>query len=396
MRRLSPLLLLLYLVSPAAALDSLQVGGSVRNLSQLGESTPLLDEGPKLSSTTLRLEASQILAGGMVAEYALESQWLINSPAGLVTLDSSPPNTYVDLTRTWYDGEDGSTRLHVDRLSLRGSHGRLRWNAGRQPYGFGSIVMFSPLDIIAPFPPDAIDTEYRPGIDTLRIDLASPGGSLYSAVAVLDDDTGESSYLATGSFNRAGIDLLLLAGSLRERRMGGVGLAGSLGGLGLKGELAWYRGEETDEPGGDLYADFPVGALELWYRFENDLILLVEFLHNGAGSDDPARYPETAASPPYREGLVSLLGQNYLMLAPSYELHPLLSLSLLGIWNLDDASYLIRPRISISLGDNLALEISHTLNRGEEPQSPVPGVVIPRSEFGLFGDSAALYLRWYF
>jgi len=396
-RVLSLLLVLVGTALPAQALDSGEVSGSLRNLSQVIASSPLLDRGMTLSATTLRLETRQSLTGSVEAEAALENLWLYTNPAGLVSPDSDPPNNQVDLTGTWREGERWSTRLHVDRLVLYGNSGPWRWAAGRQPYGFGSIVMVSPLDVIAPFPPSAIDTEYRPGIDALRIDRATSRGDLLGAVAVFDDDSGQSSYLASGSFNRKGVDLLLLAGDLRERLMGGVGLAGSLGGLGIKGELAWYDGKNVGTAGGDLYGDFPIGAVELWYRFANDLIVLAEYLYNGAGSEDPHRYLETASSAPYREGLSTLLGKNYLLLAPSYELHPLLSLALLGIWNLDDDSYLVRPQVALSLGDNLALEVSHTLNRGEKPATgPLPGTVIPRSEFGLVGDSSAIYLRWYF
>ncbi|PLY10588.1 MAG: hypothetical protein C0624_02280, partial [Desulfuromonas sp.] len=305
--------------------------------------------------------------------------------------------TSVDLTKTWREDENWSTRLHVDSLYLRGRHGSLRWSAGRQPYGFGNIVLYSPLDIIAPFSPDAIDTEYRPGVDALRIDFATHRGDLLSYVTVWDDDESLNSYLATGSFNFTGIDLLLIAGQLRDREMSGIGLAGGFGGLGIKGEMSWYQGKDVNTAGGDLHDEFAIAASELWYRFDNDLMLLIEYLYNGAGTEDPSHYLQAANSATISEGLNSLLGKNYLLFAPSIEIHPLLSLSLLGIWNLDDDSYLVRPQLSISLGENLALDVSHTLNRGSKPQKGIlPGLTTPRSEFGMYGDSAALYLRWYF
>ncbi len=390
----APIFVLCLFVSRSEATP--EISGSLRQLSQVIASAPLLDQGLKLSSSTLRLEARQELAEYADVEFALENQWLYSSPNGIVPLSSDASNTRIDMSKTWREDDLWSTRLQVDRLYLHGSLGPLRWAAGRQPFGFGNIVMFSPLDVIAPFPPDAIDTEYRPGVDALRLDLANDAGDLFGAVAVLEDTADLNSYLATGSFNRRGVDLQLLAGDLRDRTMGGVGLASYLGGLGIKGELTWYEGKRVGEISGDLYDDFPVGAVELWYRFANDLVLLVEYLHNGAGGEAPERYQAVAASAPVREGLTSLLGQNYLLVAPSYELHPLMTVSALGIWNLDDDSYLVRPQVSLSLSDNLALEISHTLNRGKAPLTPAPGIVVPRSEFGLFGDSAALYLRWYF
>jgi len=398
MRALSLALLgLLIGTAPGVALETPEFSGSVRSLSQLVESGPQMKERMFLSSTTLRLAAEQALTKAITVEAALENQWLYANPTGIVTPDSDPPNTSADLTKTWREDENWSTRLHVDRLYLHGRHGALRWSAGRQPYGFGNIVILSPLDIIAPFSPDAIDTEYRPGVDALRFDYATSRGDLLSYVTVRDEDPSLSSYLATGSFNVAGLDLLLVAGDLRKREMGGLGLAGNLGGLGIKGELSWYQGKDVNISGGDLYDEFAIAATELWYRFDNDLIILVEYLYNGAGAEQPEAYLQAAGSATVTEGLNTLLGQNYLLFAPSIELHPLLSVSLLGIWNIDDDSYMVRPQIAISLGDNLSLNISHTLNRGSEPKTGLlPGLQTPRSEFGTYGDSAALYVRWYF
>lgn len=387
----------LLFADPLAALENLEMSGSVRNLSQLAESSVLLDEELFLSVSTLRLEVQQTFNPQIKAEAALENLWLYSNPSGIVPLSSDPPNTLLDLTKTWREGENWSSRLHIDRLNLRGRHDSIRWTAGRQAYGFGNILLFSPLDIVAPFAPDAIDTEYRPGVDALRVDLATATGNQFSSLVVFDSDSGQNSYLATGSLNHSGIDLLLIGGNLRSRSMGGAGLAGNLGGLGVKGELAWYAGKDVGSLGGDLHDDFPVAAAELWYRFENDLILLVEYLHNGAGSDEPAGYLKAATSAAFTEGLSTLLGQNYLLLAPSYEVHPLVSVSALGIWNLDDESYLVRPQFSLSLSDNLAIDLFYTFNRGTAPVAgPLPGLQIPQSEFGLYGDSAALYLRWYF
>jgi len=388
---------LLLAASRLAAYDTPELTGSVRSLSQLVESSPALEDRLFVSANTLRLTSSQRIGSNISAEASLENIWLYTSPANTLPPSSDQANTAIDATTTWRDKKSWSSRLHLDRLYLRGRHGGLRWAAGRQPYGFGNIVLYSPLDIIAPFSPDAIDTEYRPGVDALRIDYATPRGDLLGAVSVFDDENKLNSYLGTVSFNFSGIDVLLLGGRLRERGMGGLGLAGNLGGLGVKGELAWYEGKDTGQPGGDLYDDFPMGAAELWYRFDNDLVLLVEYLHNGAGAERPEDYPLALQSAPVVEAFSSLLGQNYLLFAPSLELHPLLSVSVFGIWNLDDDSYLVRPQFAISLNDNLALDISHSLHQGDAPtEIPFADVFIPRSEFGTYGDSAAMYLRWYF
>jgi hypothetical protein len=268
---------------------------------------------------------------------------------------------------------------------------------GRQAVGFGRIVIFSPLDIIAPFPPYALDTDIRPGVDALRLATHYGLDGQLDAIAVFGDSSRHNSYLATWADNRAGIDMLAIGGLLRERPMFGAGLAGSLGPLGLKGEASVYEGERVDEPGGDLHRHMVIAALESWYRFDNGITLIAQYLHNGAGVDDPADYPQAALSAPVQEGLITLLGRRYLLAAPSYELHPLVTLNGLLIWNLDDDSWMLRPTLEINLADNLSLELFWTRPDGPSPQArnwPLPPE--PRSEFGSQGENIGFFMKWFF
>ena len=242
-----------------------------------------------------------------------------------------------------------------------------------------------------------LDAEVRPGVDAFRgvryFGLAGQlGGTL-----VLGDERRHNSYLLTFGENIAGVDVLLLAGRLRGRPMAGIGLAGELGNVGLKGEVARYRGTAVGQPGGDLYGSFTIAALEGWYRFDNGLVLLAEYLRNGSGGARPQEYPLIQASAPYREGLSFLSGRNYLLFGPSYDLHPLVTLNGLVIWNLDDDSLLVRPQLTLSLADNLQLDLFWGWGIGERTRVVGDsGRALVRSEFGALGNSGAMLLRWYF
>ncbi|NIQ96127.1 MAG: hypothetical protein GWO11_03105, partial [Desulfuromonadales bacterium] len=113
----------------------------------------------------------------------------------------------------------------------------------------------------------------RPGIDAVQLVRYFGLGGQIGATAVFSDDSDDHSLLATASHNQAGIDMLGIFGSLRDREMAGAGLAGSLGGLGLKAEAALYNGRE-----GDFHDEFTIAAAEAWYRFDNGLVLLLEYL----------------------------------------------------------------------------------------------------------------------
>lgn len=381
-----------------AAADLPEWAGSFKSLDMYGASAPAgLFPDYQFSSNRLRLDMGWDQSRLIRLESSLDYQMLWTEPAGVLPLPSNGINRKLDLDRTWQHDDFWDSRLQVDQLNLRLNSADMNLVIGRQAIGFGRIVIFSPLDIIAPFPPDALDTDIRPGIDAVRATTYYGQNGQIGGVFVWGDQPRHNSWLLTWSDNRAGLDLLAIGGSLRERTMVGMGLAGSLGTLGLKAEIAVYDGQRTNLPFEDLYPSFAIGAMEAWYRFDNGLTLIGQYLYNGPGSTDPGEYPQVAASAPLREGLTSLLGRNYLLAAPSYELHPLATLQGLMIWNLDDGSLLFRPTLVFEAGDNLTLEFFCTFNEGQHPV--VKNVLlppVPRSEFGLRGDSGGIFLKYFF
>lgn len=372
--------------------------GSFKSLNIASEKDPTgTFPDSQLSSNRFRLELGWALNRHLRLEAALDHQLLWTNPADLLPLSTGGVNRHLDLETTWQHSDSWRSRLQLDHFNLRLACENLDAVIGRQAIGFGRIVIFSPLDIIAPFPPDALDTDVRPGVDAIQVATYYGLDGRLGGTFVWGDEQQHNSWLLTWSDNRSGIDLLAIGGRLRERPMLGVGLAGSLGTLGLKAEVAHYEGQRTDELSGDLHKSFTIGALETWYRFDNGLTLISQYLYNGAGSDDPEEYPAVAASAPFQEGLTALLGRNYLLAAPSYELHPLATLQGLLIWNLDDDSLLARPSLTLEPWDNISLELFLNLHSGDSPSqlSPLP-FFTPRSEFGLRGDSGGLFLTCYF
>jgi len=393
---LALLLALLWLLpAPASAWES---SGHIKVLLLAIEAPPLpLGEDGFIASNGLRLNLRHDLNERLHFEAAADNQLLYRDPSQLTALPSSPPGRLVDLDHDWSRQHPVSDRLQIDRLLLRGRHGPVDWSIGRQAIGFGRIALVSPLDVINPFPPDAIDTDVRPGVDALRALYSLDGGGQLGATAVFDDDASASSALLSFADTLYDVDLLLLTGSLRSRPMLGIGAAGSLGPLGVKSEASFYQGEDVDRAGGDLYSNYALAALELWYRFDSGIVLLAEGLYNGVGSNRPDDYPQVLQSAPLQEGLSTLLGKRYLLLAPSWEVHPLLTASTLVIWNLGDDSALLRPQLVLSLADNVSLDLFYAVTLGAAPVlGPGPGALRIRSEFGSYGDSGGALLRCYF
>lgn len=380
-----------------AAEKNFNLQGSLRNLSQRATDFALSDRPSRLSSTFLRLASRYRHDLDLDAEFALQVSEAYRDSSLPAPASDTSINQMADLNSNWQHGKHGQGQLEVERLNLRGQRQNLSWTLGRQAYGFGNILLFSPLDVVAPFAPYALDTDYRPGIDGLRLSLTNSQGDQFNTLAALNRAREQNSYLVSSRINRGQLDLLFLSGSLRSRPMLGLGLAGNLGGLGIKAELSGYRGKNVAETGGDLHQDFVIGALELWYRLEAGPILLVEYLHSGAGSSVAWNYLAAATSASFNEGLSPLLGRNYLLFSPSWDIHPLLTITTFGMWNLDDNSWQLRPQLQFSLSDNISLDLSHSINHGQGPVTGArPWIKIPRSEFGLYADTTSLFLRWYF
>lgn len=391
--------LLFSLVSPCICLGSSDtvVGGHLKTLDISYEAAPgSFIEAGFFSANSQRIELTQRSVESYQIEVAIDNLVLYSDPPDQVGLPGESPNRRLDLEREWSRGHRWSDQLQIDRLAVRGSTASLDWSIGRQALGFGRIVIFSPLDVIAPFAPDALDTDVRPGVDAARaVHYFGLAGQI-GATIVFGPESDANSYLLTATGNRAEIDFLGIAGKLRDREMFGLGLAGSLGTLGVKVEFSHFRGIRTGEPAGDLHDQFGIGAIELWQRFDNGIVLLAEYLYNGAGASEPADYPAAATSASFAEGLSFLLARNYLLLGPSWEFHPLATLSGLVIRNLDDDSTLLRPQLQLSLADNLSLDLFYSANLGDKPRFIAPGLALPQSEFGSSGDSGGLLLRWYF
>ena len=281
------LLLVLGLAKPVPAAAP-EWSGSLKSLDLYGEAAP---EGTfpsyKLSSNRLRLNLGWEMNEMFRLESSVEYQLLWTDPAGVVPLPKNDVNRKFDLENTWQEGDAWSSRLQMDHLNLRFHSEWLDAVIGRQPIGFGRIVIFSPLDIIAPFPPEALDTDVRPGVDAIRATGYYGLDGQVGGILVLGDETRHNSSLLTWSDNRHGVDLLAITGQLRDRPMVGFGIAGSLGTLGLKGEVAFYKGQHVGEPFADLYDTFTIGAVEVWYRFDNGPTLIGQYLYNGPGTGDP-------------------------------------------------------------------------------------------------------------
>lgn len=359
--------------------------GEVRGLATLAEEKEGISPHQEIAETALRAGIEGRGNGIPDLEIAFD----------LATRHCDPPLPLFDgvsLRDTAFEDRttDGywQRSIALDRFNLHHGADRFDLTLGRQAIGFGRMVLSSPLDMIAPFAPDAINTSHRPGVDALRLNLYDRRGDALGVTAIRGGDKSDDSLIATSVLVTPLGDVLLLGGDVRGAACYGGGMAGELAGVGIRGE--YVRCDPEDE------GTIKRGGVEFWWHGESDLDLMVAWLHNGL-ADDPADYPATALSSAVREGVTPLLGNDYLLASLSYPFHPLVDGNLLMIRNLEDDSILLQPRISLSLGDNLAALLFATIHRGEKPeQHPFLPVTLPQSEFGSRPDRYGCQLTYSF
>jgi hypothetical protein len=111
-------------------------------------------------------------------------------PFGLPTDD----RRLLDLTDVVADGDDWAIAHRLDRLWVGYTGEKTVVRLGRQALSWGNGLFFTPMDLVNPFDPTAIDTEYKTGDDMLYLQYLRDNGDDVQAAVVFRRDplTGET------------------------------------------------------------------------------------------------------------------------------------------------------------------------------------------------------------
>lgn len=307
---------------------------------------------------------------------------------------------------TWTAPTNGDVltiRGRTDRLWLRWSAPGIDVTVGRQPVTFGSGLVFTPMDMVNPFSPAVIDTEYKPGVDAVRVDAYAGVSTRISALAAWsgipihdadrDGVTLRDVILVANAQATIGVtDIQILGGWARDEGVFGAGFSGSIGAVAIYGDgtVTLPAEEEREE---DPFVRAVVGASFLPTTTTS---VSTELYYAGLGAADPADYLSVLTSPRFSRGEIWQVGRFYGSLAISQEITPLISASVAGIVNIEDPSAFIAPTVSWSVSDEAALAAGAYFGVGRSLDLTNPLVPEFRSEFGAYPPAAFAQLRAYF
>jgi hypothetical protein len=319
------------------------------------------------------------------------------------------------LPLTWEPdvGDAMTLRGRTDRLLFVLHLPHLTLTAGRQPVSFGSGLVFTPMDVVNPFSPATVDTEYKPGVDALRADAFWGTAGQATLVAAWAGDTervSEEDLVAAGHVqSTVGVtDLRGLLAYVRGDGVLGAGITSALGGAGVHSDVTLtLPGPETPEE--DPFVRAVLGGE---VRPHSTTTVALEGYLQTWGASSPQGYLEQAQSPRVARGEVWLLGRGYASLSVLQEMSPLVQVSAALIANVTDPSALLAPSLTWSVADEAVVGLGGYVALGPRPEQtqlqldPSALVLVPpdpttlstsvRSEFGLYPHALYLQMRAYF
>ena len=301
------------------------------------------------------------------------------------------------------EDDDKFAALHrLDRLSAGYTNDKTVVRLGRQAITWGNGLFFSPMDIVNPFDPTAVDTEYKTGDDMLYGQYLRNNGHDVQAAFVFrrdvvsgdpDRDKGTAAVKYHGIAGDAEYDLLVARNYTRPTF--GIGGNRSIGGAVLRGDLVI-----ADSSSGSR-VQLVTNLSYSWMWGGKNVSGVVEYYFTEFGLKD-GNYDlsnllqNTDLLERLARGESFTLGRHYIAGGLSIELTPLWVLTPNLFTNLEDGSALVQIVSRNSLSQNV--EFLGALNVPLGPsgsefggiESEMAGLYFS-TDFSLFAQVA-----WYF
>ena len=320
-------------------------------------------------------------------------------PAGDVINDD---RRWFNLTHELNNKNKNASLVRLDRINVGYTGDKTVVRFGRQAISWGNGLLFTPMDILNPFDPTAVDKEYKSGDDMLYGQYLLDNGSDIQAVAVvrrnpisgeLEQDQSSLALKYHGFWGSNEYDLLVAEhyGDL----VLGLGASTDFGGAVWRGDLVW---SDTDT---ESVLSVVAGVSYSGVLNGHNWTGFIEYYYNGFGQTDGDYSPADLALNPallsrLARGELFNLGRHYLGTSVNFEMTPLLNLSPNLFVNLADPSALAQVVFSYDWKQDVQLLAAFSFPIGPDG-SEYGG--IDTTQPGLYistGASLFAQLAWYF
>ncbi|MBT5218318.1 MAG: hypothetical protein HOM16_02390 [Woeseia sp.] len=334
--------------------------------------------------------------------------WTVNANYQLVALYGDifvlpdDRRRYFDLTSVVDTGSKSALLHRLDRLWVGYTSEKFVARLGRQALSWGNGVFYAPMDLVNPFDPATIDTEYKAGDDLMYLQYLNDSGSDVQGAYVVRrnylsgevDSASATTAMKFHGFAGEGEFDVLLARHYQDDVLG-FGASHALGGAHWSSDLV-ITDTETD-----TYVQLSTNLSYSWIWQGKNMSGVLEYHFNGMGQPS-GQYdlPSIADNPDLllrlARGEAFALGRHYFAGSVMIELTPLWTVSPTLLMNVGDPSGLLQMVTQYSLSDNMTLLGSLNIPLGSSGSefggtpAEVPGRYLS-SGAGVFAQFA-----WYF
>lgn len=360
---------------PSLQADAPEIGGQVKTLNFLTQTSGLSPESPvslipleknervfnSLERVRLKvltknqLSANQRLLVQVHYDHQPQFGTFVSTGDFRMAHRQSEQRQFLDLSQTLVEKNNVfyEHRFYRANVTYENSFGQVKIGRQQIPWGVGRF--FTPTDIFNPFNPLQIELMERDGVDAVNLILKKIHG--YKSQFIYTPDGKElhpQRYFARFSKDIKGFEVGVLGGRIKRDEAAGFDFAGNIRDAAFRGE-GLFRAVD----GGRKFAKFTINAD---YNLPKNIYALVEYHFNGEGKRSSKNYD----MPRFIRGDIQQLAKNYLALSLGHDLTSLCRLENRLIWNLDDNSLFIRPQMEYELKTNLFLLLGAQLYAGDK------------------------------
>jgi len=307
-----------------------------------------------------------------------------------------------NLTDVISESRDSVILQRLDRLWLGYTSEKAVVRVGRQALSWGNGLAFAPMDLVNPFDPASIDTEYKTGDDMVYVQFLQDNGNdvQVAYVARRNLRTGNAdSDEATAAVKYHGFagesDYNFLVARSYGDPVVGLGASRGIGGAVWSADLV---GTDTER---DTYVQFVTNLMYSWNWADKNMSGAIEYYFNGFGQKDGQYDPLSLASNPdllvrLSRGELFTMGRHYISGNVMIEMTPLWTVTPTVFVNVADPSALLQVVTSYSLSDNMTFLGSINVPIG--PDGSEFGGIESGSPDRYLSRGAGLFaqLAWYF
>ena len=383
--------------------SSLTVRTSIKATGLLSRSPDAPDLFPERTAgeSMLRLRVEpEIRAGGKTTFNIAYEQRLRYTSAPIVGLGAigilpselATPFRIEPLVWRVNEGAKGTWRHEIDRANAQVQLRRDDLTIGRQAIGWGRGVMFTSVDLFAPFSPLEVDREWRSGVDAVRADIELTDRSSIDLVGAFGNTMDRSAFVTRARGYAGAIDMEVAGGRRGEDLFGGVTSSAAVADAEVHGEVAAFR--VPADIGHNVVWKAVVGGS---YRFPigTGILAYAEYHYSGFGAERPEEILTLLTTPAFVSrfvrGDMQILSRHAIGVTGAYEVSPEVTYSGQWLYNPADRSGIVAPAMTYTFNDAVSVLGSVYVPYGRSPQG---GVL--RSEYGAAPLSGLVQLRRYF